>query len=109
MTQDQINALARELAERLYNDDKSYRAILWWCDNPKEEKARELEYALRFLLENYCIVEKSELVAEKERCEKLINNAMTDPERHFSTIARMGGKLAFIETLFPEIFKDKEE
>lgn len=58
MKEEEITALARELADELYNDDSSYRKILWWCEEPKERKSEELEYTLRFLLRRYCLVEK---------------------------------------------------
>ena len=96
MTDEQMTALARELAERLYNDDKSYRAILWWCNEPKEEKARELEYTLRFLLEDYCIVEKSKL-------EEL--NIPFRATQHLMIV--MDSRE--IKDLFPELFKEEEK
>lgn len=58
---EQITALARELADSLYNDDKAYNTILWWCEEPKERKAEELECTIRFLLRRFCLVEKSKV------------------------------------------------
>lgn len=95
MTDEQIEKLAQQYVDEVYGSDMDFYD--------------EAVNVISFVAERYCIVGKSELVAEKERCQKLLDNAMTDPERHFSTIARMGGKLAFIETLFPEPFKDKEQ
>lgn len=61
MNDAEITALARELADSLYNDDKAYNSILWWGEEPKERKAEELEHTLRFMLRRYCLVEKSKL------------------------------------------------
>ena len=59
MTDNAIKSLAKELANKLYNDNKSYNTILWWGNEPKEHKAEELEHTLQFLLQDYCIVEKN--------------------------------------------------
>lgn len=61
MTDQEITSLARELADSLYNDDKTYNSILWWGEEPKERKGEELEHTLRFLLHRYCLVEKEKL------------------------------------------------
>lgn len=54
----EVTALARELADELYNDDRAYNSILWWYEEPKERKAEELEHTLRFLLRRYALVDK---------------------------------------------------
>lgn len=64
MTDKEIDKLARELADELYNDDKTYNSILWWCEEPKERKAEELVHTLHILLRSHCIVEKSKVEHE---------------------------------------------
>lgn len=66
MTEEEIEKLARELADELYNDDKTYNSILWWCEEPKERKAEELVHTLHFLLRSHCIVPKSKVMKEYE-------------------------------------------
>lgn len=106
MDNEQITALARELADELYNNDSSYRKILWWCEEPKERKAEELEYTLRFLLCRYCLVEKSKLIEEYKSATANFNNA-SDPV--IPTMDYYLGIMKFIESLFPEIAKEVEE
>lgn len=65
MADQEIDKLARELADELYNNDKTYNSILWWHNEPKERKAEELVYTLHFLLRSHCIVEKSKLIEKR--------------------------------------------
>lgn len=104
MNDDQITALAHELAEKLYNDDNSYNAILWWHEEPKERKAEELEYTLRFLLRRFCLVEKSKI------CEAY-KDAQADqrnPEGDFALSLAGRNRSAVLIDLFPEIAKEVE-
>ena len=100
MTDEQIAALAREYAEEYYTS----RGLL--APRHYEYMAKDV---IDLVLRKHCIVEKSKLKAEKGRCDKLLDNAMTDPQKHLTTIARVGGRLALLEILFPELFKDKEK
>lgn len=61
MTEEEIEKLARDLADELYNDDKTYNSILWWCEEPKERKAEELVHTLHFLLRSHYIVPKERI------------------------------------------------
>lgn len=103
MTEEQITALARELSDSLYNDDKAYNTILWWGEEPQERKAEELEHTLRFLLSRYCLVEK-----------KVINNTYQKTieqgkHAHFKFQIESRAKLRLLQTFFPEIAKVNEE
>jgi hypothetical protein len=100
MTDEQITALARELADKLYNDDSSYNSILWWCEEPKERKAKELKHTLRFLSERFCLVEKSVI---KETWKEI-----TDVYLEHSHITYDGARILFYDVLFPEIGKEEE-
>lgn len=97
MTDTEITALARELAEELYNDDKSYNTILWWCEEPKERKAEELEYTLRFLFRRYCLVEKEKLKAIRFRKVYSAEDVRSKFTEEY-----------LIDALFPEIVKEVE-
>ena len=100
MDNNQITALARELAEELYNDDKSYNTILWWCKEPKERKAEELEYTLRFLLRRYCLVEKVQLIAHYNMAKANIK------PRYLEACQYEVGATDVLKSLFPEIAKE---
>lgn len=108
MTPNQINALAREYAEEYTR--KEYPNVPGHVrERIIEGRLEHMEDFIPWLLRHYCLVEKSKLETEWERCRRLLNNAMTNPEKYPTTIARMGGRLALLETLFPEFFKDKEQ
>lgn len=103
MTDQEITAIARELADYLYNDDESYNSILWWGEEPKERKAEELEHTLRFLLRRYCLVEKEAVRKEYEdsyRQYLAAGNARPLRQQYFF------GRCFALEHLFPDLGKE---
>ena len=60
-TPEEIKKIAAEIAEVLYNEDKFYNHHLWWNEEPKECKAKEVEDVINVILRDYCIVPKSKL------------------------------------------------
>lgn len=107
MTNEEIAALARELAEELYNDDRAYNSILWWGEEPKERKAEELEHTLRFLLRRYCLVEKEAVRKEYRKATAHVAEAIKS-KNSLSESCGKGRRFA-IHFLFPEIAKEVEE
>lgn len=106
MTPEEITALARELANDLYNDDRAYNSILWWCEEPKERKAKELEHTLRFLLRRFCLVEKDKL--QEAYLEAKITTKEGYKTKSGCMIAVGEASKALLESLFPEIAKEVE-
>lgn len=115
MTDHEITALARELANDLYNDDKAYNSILWWGEEPKERKAEELKYALRFLLRRYYLADKTKVdkgyktaTDGKGRYKDrpyLDNQSKYDGDIRYAIYTSTAGTL---QRLFPEIAKEVE-
>lgn len=118
ITDEQITDLAHELADKLYNDDSSYNSTLWWCEEPKERKAKELKHTLRFLSERFCLVEKEVVRKEyasvkdaPEECDYEGHGVTWDRVPYFSIFYDEGyecGQKELLESLFPEIAKEVE-
>ena len=60
MTEEEIKSIATEIANTLYNEDKSYNHHLWWSEEPKERKAEEVEDVIDVLLRDYHIIPKDQ-------------------------------------------------
>ena len=103
MTDEDLRKVAIEIAQYLYNDDKAYNSILWWCNKPKERKAEELEIILKFLLEKFCIVEKKKVRSFYKVFKS--NTFLEEPTKSFSE-----GNMNAIEEIFEkELFDDTEK
>ena len=63
MTDEDIKKIAAEIANILYNEDRTYNHHLWWSVEPKERKAEEVEDIINVILRDYCIVEKEKVDA----------------------------------------------
>lgn len=103
MTPNQIAALARELADTLYNDYRSYNSTLWWYEKPKERKAEELKYTLHFLLQRYCLVEKEVVRTTYQQAMEQGKHA------HLKCQVESRAQLRLLKSLFPEIAKEVKE
>lgn len=103
MTPEQITAIARELADTLYNDYRSYNSTLWWHEKPKERKAEELKYTLRFLLRRFCLVEKEVVRTTYQQAMEQGKHA------HVKCQVESRAQLRLLERMFPEIAKEVEE
>lgn len=100
MTDEQIDQLVQQYAEEHYTSRGSL------APRHFENMARDV---IELILRKHCIVEKSKLKAEQERCQGLLDKAMTDPKQYITTITRVGGRLALLETLFPELSNFEED
>ena len=76
-TPEEIKKIAAEIAEVLYNEDKFYNHHLWWNEEPKECKAKEVEDVINVILRDYCIVPKSEL----RKVQKEVNRSFQDGDK----------------------------
>ena len=56
---EEIKSIATEIADTLYNEDRTYNHHLWWSVEPKERKAEEVEDIINVILRDYCIVPKA--------------------------------------------------
>ena len=104
MTDEQINALAREYAESVYprnafiKESDRDRAVL--------VESLNVKHFLHCLSARYCIVEKSKLTNEYDKCEERLRIAIVNQEEPFPII-RLEDRLSLLRKLFPELFKDE--
>ena len=94
MTNEQIQALAREYAEEIY-PNLSDKII-----SRRTQEVKDAERLIRFLLRRFCLVEKSKV----EETWKEITDVYL-AHRH---ITYDGARYLFNEVLFPEIAKEVE-
>ncbi|MDE6536080.1 MAG: hypothetical protein K2K82_08760 [Muribaculaceae bacterium] len=66
-TPEEIKKIAAEIADTLYNEDRTYNHHLWWSVEPKERKAEEVDDIINVILRNYCIVPKSKVQREYKK------------------------------------------
>ena len=93
MADEEIKKIAAEIAETLYNEDRTYNHHLWWSVEPKERKAEEAEDIINVILRDYCIVPKVEILNQHawymQRMKEVSSNRQMNR-----------GKAIALETLF---------
>lgn len=112
MTEEQITAIAREYAEEIHTDTSAP-----FKDDVVCEEIENTESFLRFILQRYCLVEKSKLQSIIEALNEMVhyynrqaksccNNQMREVSEKCAAV--MQGKVELLESLFPEIAKEVE-
>lgn len=102
-TPEEIKKIAAEIAEVLYNEDKFYNHHLWWSEEPKECKAKEVEDVFNVILRDYCIVPKSKVRENYQSLKNNIPDFKENPEHHCGFLGGMTElELLFGKSLFEE-------
>lgn len=102
MTNEQIQALAREYAEEVYRNAHKEMEVLPNCLSNEAINmfAEDMEHKLKWLLRRYALVEKSTI----KEAWSMITGVYLDHDH----ITYDGARYLFNEMLFPEIAKEVE-
>lgn len=115
MNDDQITAISREYAEEInpVNQLNGYPEAKMIADMMRnalseviDEKIKDFEGFVRFLLRRYCLVEKRKVKDAYMSARKDIKDGYKS--KTGGMIAMGGAKEALLESLFPEIAKEVE-
>ena len=103
MTEEEIKKIAAEIADTLYNEDRTYNHHLWWSVEPKERKTEEIEDIINIILRDHCIVPKVEIINQHawymQRMKEVSSNRQMNR-----------GKALALETLFgKEMFEEDKK
>lgn len=103
MTEEEIKKIAAEIADTLYNEDRTYNHHLWWSVEPKERKTEEIEDIINIILRDHCIVPKVEIFNQHawymQRMKEVSSNRQMNQ-----------GKAIALETLFgKEMFEEDKK
>ena len=103
MTEEEIKKIAAEIADTLYNEDRTYNHHLWWSVEPKERKTEEIEDIINIILRDHCIVPKVEILNQHawymQRMKEVSSNRQMNR-----------GKAIALETLFgKEMFEEDKK
>ena len=103
MTEEEIKKIAAEIADTLYNEDRTYNHHLWWSVEPKERKTEEIEDIINIILRDQCIVPKVEILNQHawymQRMKEVSSNRQMNR-----------GKAIALETLFgKEMFEEDKK
>lgn len=108
MTDQQITAIAREFAKERCS------TILYdtFADSDRRERdlsilAVEAKAHFQWLLQRYCLVEKSKLIEEYKSAKR--DSKVASREKLYSMFALAEARKALLQSLFPEIAKEVEE
>ncbi len=114
---DQITALAREYAEEInpvnrLNDYPEAKMIADMMRNALseviDEKIKDFEGFVRFLLRRYCLVEKSKVTTEYKACASMRDDHLL-PNIESAILHHRGMEgVRVLKSLFPEIAKEVE-
>lgn len=105
MTNEQIQALAREYVEEMVKGSPSEELPNCLKNSMLTMNTEYVAGILRWLSQRYCLVEKRKLIEEYKSATANFNNA-SDPV--IPTMDYYLGIMKFIESLFPEIAKEVE-
>ena len=100
---EEIKKIAAEIADTLYNEDRTYNHHLWWSVEPKERKTEEIEDIINIILRDHCIVPKVEILNQHawymQRMKEVSSNRQMNR-----------GKAIALETLFgKEMFEEDKK
>ena len=112
MTDKEIKEIATEIANALYNEDRTYNHHLWWSVEPKERKAEEVEDIINVILRDYCIVPKELIRKEYDKAQKthdIYTSATCINDMESRAIDHAEGRMCELNTLFgSQLFEEEK-